>query len=330
MFEAMRNRLFPEPFPTSAAEFNHPITGPGSTALSGPPLALDCLAEPTDTQRYNCSMRKQFAVFGNPIAHSKSPEIHEAFAAQFDLPIEYRRELSNEDSFAERIRQFFDNGADGCNVTVPFKELAWKMSEVLTEQAALAGAVNTLYRNENRQLCGHNTDGLGLVNDLIKHHELRLKNCRIAIVGAGGATRGIIQPLAEHEPEQIMLINRTASRAETLARDFIESFPIEVLDQHQSRPNQAVDLLINATSASLSGELPVSDTSLISPETLCYDLAYANEPTSFMQWAMNSGAINCADGTGMLVEQAAAAFYTWTGFTPDTVPVLHKLLAQKN
>lgn len=268
-------------------------------------------------------MTKRFAVFGNPVAHSLSPEIHGDFADQFKLQIDYQKKLVREENFELQVHAFFRAGATGCNVTVPFKEQAWRLSRQLSPQAQRARAVNTLYLDNDKQICGHNTDGIGLVNDLLRNLQLTLAGKRITILGAGGATRGILEPLIECKPASIQLINRTRERALKLAEDFNDIYNIQV-DGDPNPSAIATDILINATSASLTGEIPSAQPSLITANTTCYDLAYASEPTSFINWAVENGAKRCHDGLGMLIEQAAASFAIWTGESPDTRPLVKK------
>lgn len=264
-------------------------------------------------------MTNKFAVFGNPIEQSLSPQIHRQFAQQHDLAITYDKLLSTKDNFATDVLEFFANGGKGCNITAPFKEQAFALCEELTEAATRAHAVNTLYKTAAGKLCGHNTDGIGLLQDLTKNIGLTLANKNIIVLGAGGATRGILQPLISHQPASLTIINRTLSKAQTLASEFSDLFRIEAIGADNIPPTlQATDILLNATSASLEARLPISDTSLITDKTCCYDLAYASEPTPFLQWSKNGGCQNNHDGRGMLVEQAAAAFNTWTGLDVTT------------
>ena len=268
-------------------------------------------------------MKKIFAVFGNPIEHSLSPPIHQSFARQHGIDIEYKKILSTEEQFSDDVDTFFSGGGDGCNVTVPFKELAYQKCVKLSAQAQVARAVNTLYLDQKKQLCGHNTDGTGLLNDLSNNLKLTINDRHIVILGAGGATRGILQPLIDQQPEAITIINRTVAKAEALARDFASLFSIQVVAADNLPDNfKPADLLINATSASLDAKLPVTDTSVISPDSACYDLAYSFEPTRFLEWTRSNGAQHNCDGRGMLVEQAAAAFYTWTNLKPDTTEII--------
>ena len=270
-------------------------------------------------------MKKKFAVFGNPIEHSLSPPIHLDFARQHNLDITYDRLLSTETRFAADIQDFFSNGGRGCNVTMPFKEQAFTLSDELTESARRAQSVNTLYKDNTGALCGHNTDGGGLLHDLTHNLKLNLKDANIIIIGAGGATRGILQPLINQQPAHLAIINRTVSKAHKLADEFSDIFNITATGSDNIPVNlHATDLLINATSASLSAKLPISDTSLISENTCCYDLAYAPEPTLFMQWAKKAGCENIHDGRGMLVEQAALAFTTWTTLDVTTHSLIQR------
>ncbi len=264
-------------------------------------------------------MNNKFAVFGNPIKQSLSPPIHQHFARQLNLDISYDRRLSDEKRFAADVSDFFLEGGTGCNVTAPFKEIAYTLCEELTESASRAQSVNTLYKNSSGKLCGHNTDGVGLLKDLTGNIGLNLNNANIIILGAGGATRGILQPLIEQNPSSLTIINRTLARATTLAEEFSDLFDITTtstdnIPADTPRP----DLLLNATSASLEAKLPISDTSIITPDTCCYDLSYAPEPTSFLKLCEKAGSRSNHDGRGMLVEQAAQAFTTWTSLAVET------------
>ena len=263
-------------------------------------------------------MNNKFAVFGNPIEHSLSPGIHQQFAVQHGLNISYEKLLSSKNSFKSDVESFFGNGGNGCNVTMPLKEVAFELCDELTDTAARANAVNTLYKLKNGKLCGHNTDGYGLLADLTKNLKLNLKNRHIVILGAGGATRGILQPLISQSPASLSIVNRTHEKAQKLAEEFSDIYDIATPVADELAKSPPIDILINATSASLGGELPISDTSIITKDTHCYDLAYASEPTSFLIWCKNAGSIYNSDGRGMLVEQAGLAFTTWTSLPVDT------------
>jgi len=270
-------------------------------------------------------MNKKFAVFGNPIEHSLSPPIHLDFARQHKLDITYDKLLSTEARFVEDVRDFFNSGGQGCNVTMPFKEQAFALCDELTESARRAQSVNTLYKSDTGSLTGHNTDGGGLLQDLTHNLKLDLKDANIIIIGAGGATRGILQPLINQHPANLTLINRTVSKALTLASEFSDIFKITAIAGDNIPADlHTAEVLINATSASLNAQLPITDTSLISENTCCYDLAYASEPTPFLQWAKNAGCSKNYDGRGMLVEQAALAFSTWTKLDVSTGSLIQK------
>lgn len=265
----------------------------------------------------------RYAVIGNPIAHSKSPVIHRLFAEQTAQPLTYEALLAPLDDFAGTLRGFLDSGR-GVNVTVPFKEQAWALADSRTPEAERAGAVNTLAVQADGSLLGDNTDGRGLVRDLQANAGVQLRGLRILLLGAGGASRGVIQPLMAARPSQLCVVNRTIDKAEQLATLFNDLGPISAAGLHWVE--ESVDLIINATSASLGGEVPAISAKLIRPgHTICYDMMYASEPTAFNRWAAEHGAARCIDGLGMLVEQAAEAFQLWRGVRPDTAPVLAAL-----
>jgi len=268
-------------------------------------------------------MTDQYVVFGNPIGHSKSPLIHRLFAEQTGQALEYTTSLAPLDDFTAFAQTFFQHGR-GANVTVPFKEQAYRLADTLTERAQRAGAVNTLIRQADGSLRGDNTDGAGLVRDLTVNHGVTLKGKRILVLGAGGAVRGALEPLLAEQPEVIVIANRTVEKAEQLAKEFSDLGP--VFPSGFDWLEEPVDLIINATSASLAGQLPPISPSLIQPgETFCYDMMYSNEPTAFCRWATEHQAGQSVDGLGMLVEQAAEAFYQWRGVRPESAPVLAEL-----
>jgi shikimate dehydrogenase len=264
-----------------------------------------------------------YVVFGNPIAHSKSPLIHRLFAEQTGQALDYQTALAPLDDFTAFARQFFVSGL-GANVTVPFKEEAYRLADQLTERGRRAGAVNTLARQADGSLLGDNTDGAGLVRDLKVNHGVTIKDKRMLLLGAGGAVRGALEPLLAEEPYVLVIANRTVEKAERLAQEFADIGP--VLPAGYDWLEEPVDIIINATSASLSGEVPPIAPSLIQPgETFCYDMMYAKEPTAFCRWAAEHEAGRAVDGLGMLVEQAAEAFFLWRGVRPDSAPVLAEL-----
>ena len=269
----------------------------------------------------------QYVVFGNPIGHSKSPLIHRLFADQTGQQLEYNTLLAPLDDFSMCALGFFKQGS-GANVTVPFKEEAYRLvGDGLTARAWRAGAVNTLTRLPDGSLQGDNTDGAGLVRDLTVNAGVELKGKRILLLGAGGAVRGVLEPLLAHEPASLVIANRTVEKAEQLAREFDDLGPVAA--SGFSWLEEPVDLIINATSASLAGEMPPIAASLIEPGVaVCYDMMYAKEPTPFCRWATEHGAAKVLDGLGMLAEQAAEAFFIWRGVRPDTGPVLDELRRQ--
>ncbi|GKV96927.1 shikimate dehydrogenase [Pectobacterium aroidearum] len=260
-----------------------------------------------------------FAVFGNPIAHSKSPRIHELFAAQTGITLTYERVLAPLDDFEQMLRQYFLNGAGGANVTAPFKERAFAEADERSECAALAGAVNTLKRLSDGRLFGDNTDGIGLLSDLQRLALVKPLD-RVLLVGAGGAARGVIQPLLAYGCT-VMLTNRTFSKVDELVKVFsgVGDIKAVALDDLHDQP---FDLIINATSSGMYDSIPNLPPELISPETGCYDMFYLPQLTPFLSWCVQHGAIRYADGLGMLVGQAAHAFKLWHGVMPDVEPVI--------
>lgn len=266
-----------------------------------------------------------YTVFGNPIAHSKSPIIHRLFAQQTKQNIQYTSTLSPLDGFEDALKAFFEQGL-GCNVTVPFKEQAFKLSDQLSERAQLAGAVNTLKKLPDGSLYGDNTDGIGLVTDL-KQAKIELHGKTILLVGAGGAARGVIGPLLNEQPSHLFITNRSSEKAHQLKEltQHLGSISAHALGEL----TQPVDIIINATSASLANQIPQLDPSLIDAgNTVCYDMMYSYEMTPFNQWAKKYKAAKTIDGLGMLVEQAAEAFYLWRNVRPQTHTVL-QLLRQR-
>ena len=266
----------------------------------------------------------RYGVFGNPIGHSKSPQIHAMFAAQTGQALSYEPLLAPLDDFPAFARAFFRDGL-GANVTVPFKEQAYLLADQLSERARRAGAVNTLKKLDDGRLLGDNTDGAGLVGDLI-HSGVALAGQRILLLGAGGAVRGVLEPLLAHKPAALIIANRTPGKAEQLAHEFAELGALAACGFEQL--GEPVDLIVNGTSASLGGELPpLPDSLVVAGRTFCYDMMYGATPTPFCRWATALGA-QARDGLGMLVEQAAEAFELWRGVRPDTAPVLAALRRQ--
>lgn len=266
----------------------------------------------------------KYAVFGNPVAHSKSPQIHALFAEQMSQEMVYANQLVEPGGFAAAADGFFAAGGKGLNITVPFKEDAFRYAKELTARAQQARAVNTLALQADGSVLGDNTDGFGMVRDITENLDWAVLGKRVLVLGAGGAVRGVLEPLLTKNPQHIVIANRTASKALTLCKDFAElgylcGCGLDML------PGQEFDLVINGTSASLAGELPPLPDSLLAGGANCYDMMYGTEPTPFMQWAKQHGAGNVADGLGMLVEQAAEAFALWRGCRPATETVIQAL-----
>ncbi|MQA21365.1 shikimate dehydrogenase [Rugamonas rivuli] len=269
----------------------------------------------------------RYCVFGNPIAHSKSPEIHAAFAAQTGQALTYEKRLAPVDGFAAAVQAFIAEGGKGANVTVPFKLDAVKVAQALTIRARAAGAVNTLHFTEDG-IVGDNTDGAGLVADIVNNAGVQIIGKRVLLLGAGGAARGVVLPILEHRPAQLVIANRTVATAEALVEQFAALGGEGVVSAcGYADIAGAFDLVINATSASLSAELPPVPASVFAPGSLAYDMMYAASPTVFLQFAGQHGA-RLRDGLGMLVEQAAEAFSLWRGVQPATAGVLQSLRDQ--
>ena len=265
-----------------------------------------------------------YAVIGNPIAHSKSPQIHTAFAQQEGTEIDYQRILSSEENFVASVTKFIQEGGRGLNVTVPFKVSAYQQCVEINEYARAAKAVNTISFTADGKWVGANTDGIGLLRDLTSNLALSLKQKRILVIGAGGAVRGILLPLLQEHPASLVVTNRTYEKASILEDEFVNFGPIT--SSALSDLDDAVfDIIINATSASLAGDLPPISASTIHQQTVCYDLAYSDDNTAFLDWAQLHNAGITSDGLGMLVEQAAEAYFIWRGFQPDTRRVLNQL-----
>jgi shikimate dehydrogenase len=268
-------------------------------------------------------MPDQYAVIGNPVAHSKSPQIHAEFARQTGQDLSYERLLAPTDAFVETADAFRARGGRGLNVTLPFKGEAFRYATRLSPRARAAQAVNTL-KFEDQAIFGDNTDGAGLVNDLARNLGCAIGGRRVLLLGACGAARGVIKPLQEQQPSQLVLANRTLGKAQELAQTLggdLEAGTYAALAGRQ------FDLVINATSASLAGELPPLPQGVFAPGALAYDMMYGRGETAFLAFARGEGAAQFADGLGMLVEQAAESFFIWCGLRPDTAPVL-KLLRQ--
>ena len=270
-------------------------------------------------------MSDRYAVMGHPIAHSKSPFIHRRFAAQTGEPVAYEALLVEPGGFRAAVEGFRAQGGGGLNVTIPFKEEAFALASRRTGRAERAGAVNTLWF-EGAAVCGDNTDGVGLVRDLTRNLGVDVEARSVLVLGAGGAARGVVGPLLDEKPRRIAIANRTASRAVELAGRFAPQGPVSAVAL-DALPAGGFDIVINATAASLSGDLPPLPRGTLRTGGIAYDTAYAANPTPFVEWGAREGACVATDGLGMLVEQAAESFRLWRGREPLTVPVIDALRA---
>ncbi len=266
-----------------------------------------------------------FAVMGNPISHSKSPQVHTLFAEQFGIKLEYRAIRVDVGGFEQAVSSFQASGGGGLNVTIPFKTNAWSYADDLSERAALAGAVNTLVLRNH--IYGDNTDGVGLVSDIEKNHQVPIESAKILMIGAGGAAQGVLGPLLGKQPQLVALANRTKDKAMWLAEKFrstgnINGSGLEELE------GQEFDIIINASASSLNKQLPAVPRGVFATAKLAYDMAYGSEVTHFQNWSKECGAKVSVDGLGMLVEQAAEAFYIWHRERPETASVIEKLRSE--
>ncbi len=271
---------------------------------------------------------EHYAVFGSPIKHSKSPRIHKLFAEQTQQALVYDDQEVPAEQFQSAVSDFFEQGGKGLNCTLPLKELAWSFADIKTERAELSKAVNTLALQADGSILGDNTDGVGLLTDLINNHQVKLSNTHVLILGAGGASRGIILPILEQNVASLVIANRTIDKAINLANEFTHKGTITGCG-FDDLANQQFDLIINATSSSLSNDLPPLPENILRKNGVCYDLAYGNEPTTFVKWGKKNQASKSLDGLGMLVEQAAEAFFIWRGVRPNTKDVIALLNAER-
>ncbi|AXS81158.1 shikimate dehydrogenase [Dechloromonas sp. HYN0024] len=268
-------------------------------------------------------MSDLYCVFGNPIAHSKSPAIHAAFSTGSGQDMRYEARLAPVDGFRQAVADFVADGGKGANVTVPFKEEAFRLATRLSERAARAGAVNTL-AFRGGEIFGDNTDGAGMVRDITHNLGYSLSGKRILLLGAGGASRGVIAPLLAENPASLFIANRSAGKAVGLAEAFADVAPVDA-GNFADIAGKSFDVVINATSASLSGESLNLPQGIFAPGSLAYDMMYGKGETAFLAVAREQGAAQRADGLGMLVEQAAEAFLVWRGVRPEAAPVLADL-----
>ena len=272
----------------------------------------------------NPSAVDRYGVMGYPVSHSRSPVIHRLFALQTNQDIQYELLQVAPSKFETAIKQFQRTGGKGLNITVPHKSEVTRLVDHLSSRANTAGAVNTLVFKDD-EIIGDNTDGIGLMRDLLVNLNVNLTDASILILGAGGATRGIVAPLLDAEPKSITIANRTLSKARILAEHFSAMGTVHAIRFKEVRPTSSFDLIINATSAGVKGEVPPYPESAISDRTYCYDLSYGLTPTPFSSWAARKGAAHSVMGWGMLVEQAAESFLLWRGVRPDTQKVLKQI-----
>lgn len=271
-------------------------------------------------------MTDRYAVIGNPVAHSKSPLIHTAFARQTGQDLQYEAILAPLDGFKATVNDFLQQGGKGLNITVPFKLEAYQLAMRLTERASIAQAVNT-FKLENNQILGDNTDGAGLVRDIIVNLNVPVTGKHILLMGAGGAARGAILPLLQQKPAMLAIANRTPQKAVALQEQFAQFGQI-IAGDYTYFAGQCFDIIINATSASLNDALPELPSGIFAAGALAYDMMYGAEPTRFLKYAAQHGVNHLADGIGMLVEQAAESFYLWRSIRPETRDIINHLKTQ--
>lgn len=265
----------------------------------------------------------RYAVVGNPIAHSKSPQIHTRFAAQCAQALRYDPVLVEQEGFSTAVETFRSEGMKGINVTVPFKQDAWRVVDTRDGSAERAGAVNTIDFRSDGTLAGYNTDGVGLLRDLTANHGVELEGRQVLVLGAGGAVRGVLEPLLNANPAQVLIANRTESRARQLVDVFTALGPVEACGY--AGLGGRFDLIVNGTAAGLAGELPPLPDDILKEGGCCYDMIYGDHAEPFAEWARAHGAGLILDGLGMLVEQAAEAFLIWRGVRPDTGAVITEM-----
>ena len=265
-----------------------------------------------------------YAVLGNPVKHSKSPQIHLLFAEEMGITLEYNAIEVPNDELSTYVNLFSSQGGKGLNITVPFKENAYKLCTEITSRALESGSVNTIKFDTETNIIGDTTDGEGFINDLRKNYGINLQNKSILILGAGGTVKSIIERLVSEEIKNVVIVNRTLSRAEELEKKFKNKIDIKSFS-YETLPNDIFDLIVNGTSLSLSSEVPPVSKNIINKNTFCYDLMYSSDKTVFIKWAIENGVLRAADGLGMLVEQAAESFFIWHGVKPNTAKVIEAL-----
>jgi shikimate dehydrogenase len=267
------------------------------------------------------SSKRRFAVIGNPIAHTRSPEIHQIFSRQCGITLDYEAVQVDPGGLPQAVRNLQARGFDGLNVTVPYKQEAYAMSDRLSSRARVAMAVNTLRFESDETIFGDNTDGIGLLRDLEHNLSQLLRDTCLLVVGAGGAVRGVLEPLLLAGPAMLVVTNRTVDRAFSLVSEFSSYGPIRAAPLNELI-GKTFDVVINGTAASLSGDRPTLPNDLFADGSLAYDMMYGADRTPFLRWAQEQGADRVSDGWGMLVEQAAASFELWHDVRPDTAPAL--------
>ena len=274
-------------------------------------------------------MTDQYAVFGHPVEHSWSPFIHGLFAKQTGQDLQYRKTDVPPAQLAQRVAEFFAQGGKGLNLTLPHKSAGLLLAQNIAARAERAGAVNTLsWQQDAHHIMGDNTDGIGLVRDLTENIGLDLRDCRVLFCGAGGATRGALAPLLAQDLHEVVIANRNVARAQELAGTFGDLGSVQGCSYEDLTSEPAFDIVINATSAGLSGETPALPRACVRGDTVCYDMGYSKADTPFGRWASAAGCRQIYKGWGMLVEQAAESFLLWRGVRPDTAPVLAVLSEQ--
>ncbi|MCP5145582.1 MAG: shikimate dehydrogenase [Gammaproteobacteria bacterium] len=271
-----------------------------------------------------------YCVIGNPVVQSKSPAIHQAFAAQTGQRMSYEKVLVPLAGFSDALVEFKRRGGRGLNVTVPFKQQAFAAAETLSARARMAGAVNTMWLDAAGGWHADNTDGAGLLRDLQNNHRVSIHGRRILVCGAGGAARGALPVLLEAGPQEIVIANRTLARAQAIVDECDEGMRVHAVGYDALCDFAAFDLIINATSSGLSGAVPPVPAVCVAPHTCCYDMMYGDGPTAFQRWSQARGAAVAIDGLGMLVEQAAEAFRLWRGVTPDSGAVIAAMRNKKS
>ena len=274
----------------------------------------------------------RYAVIGHPVSHSRSPFIHSRFAKQTSQSLTYTTIDATPEDFEATVRAFFDGGGKGLNVTVPHKEAAARLADELTPRARRARAVNTLALRPGNggtayTILGDNTDGAGLARDLLNNHRISIAGRRLLLLGAGGAARGALAPLLGLKPSELTIVNRNVIRARELVEQFSDMGHLRAIG-YQELGSEPYDLVINATAASLAGELPALPPGIVNARSICYDMAYGRDDTPFVRWAHQRGCARAIMGLGMLVEQAAESFHLWRGVRPDTASVLTALSAE--